>query len=94
MHLAVNFLPPESLVGSRGQFSLHGLNRPDRALRFFEINANNYPQSANVYVSLGDVFYEMGESSLAIEKLEKALEIDPHHFWTDWTHETLDKLRE
>jgi uncharacterized protein len=94
MHLGVNVLPPESLVDSWGQFSLHDLNRPDRALEFFKINANNYPQSANVYVSLGDVFYEMGESRLAIENLEKALGIDPHHFWADWTHETLDELRE
>lgn len=63
-------------------------------MAFFEINAKNYPASANVYVSLGDAFYEMGESGLAIENLEKALDIDPHHFWAGWTQETLDKLRD
>ena len=92
--LGIDFLPPESLVDSWGQFLLHDLDRPNQALELFEINASNYPQSANVYVSLGDAYYEMGKSSLAVENLEKAIEIDPHHFWADWTRETLGKLRD
>jgi predicted alpha/beta superfamily hydrolase len=94
MRLGVDILPPESLIDSWGQFALHSLNNPDKALEFFQVNALSYPQSANVYVSLGDAYAEMGESTLAIKNLEKALEIDPHHYWVKWTRQTLSELRE
>jgi predicted alpha/beta superfamily hydrolase len=92
--LGFALLPPESLVDSWGRFALHGLKKPKKALDFLKINETNYPESANVYVSLGDAYIQMHETLLAIEYLERALEVDPNHFRGEWTRMSLAKLTE
>ncbi|MDZ4794489.1 MAG: tetratricopeptide repeat protein [Bacteroidota bacterium] len=46
------------------------------ALKIFQVNYNLYPESANVVSSLGEGYYETGDTKKAVAVLEKALELN------------------
>jgi tetratricopeptide (TPR) repeat protein len=50
--------------------------KTDQAIHVFKLNAQLYPQSANVYDSLGEAFTKAGKKDLAIENYQKSLELD------------------
>ncbi len=50
----------------------------DRAIDVFLINTEQYPESANVWDSLGDGYRAKGDTAQAIASYQKALEIDPN----------------
>lgn len=92
--LGVTLLPPERFIDEWGYEMLYSQRDVDKAIELFLINATNFPESANVYVSLGEAYRVNGDTQLAIENLEKVIEIDPNHFWAEWTNETLKELKE
>ena len=47
------------------------------AIAVFKANGELYPQSSNVYDSLGDAYMANGEKELAIANYKKSLELDP-----------------
>jgi CubicO group peptidase (beta-lactamase class C family) len=47
------------------------------AIAVFKANVELYPQSSNVYDSLGDAYMANGEKELAIANYKKSLELDP-----------------
>jgi predicted alpha/beta superfamily hydrolase/thioredoxin-like negative regulator of GroEL len=47
------------------------------ALEIFKLNVELYPESANVYASLGEVYMIMGKTEKARKFYKKALELDP-----------------
>jgi len=49
----------------------------EEAIRLFKLNVEAYPESANVYDSLGEAYLESGQTDLAIENYRKALDLDP-----------------
>ena len=49
----------------------------DKALKLFRANVQKYPQSANVYDSLGEAYFVNGDLELAMENYKKALVLDP-----------------
>lgn len=49
----------------------------DDAIILFKLNVEVYPESANVYDSLGEAYMKSGQEDQAIKNYKKALEIDP-----------------
>jgi len=47
------------------------------AIALFKANVEMYPQSANVYDSMGEAYLANGEKELAIANYKKSLELDP-----------------
>jgi len=47
------------------------------AIELFKLNVLAYPQSSNVYDSLGEAYLANGESQLAIINYKKSIELNP-----------------
>ncbi len=65
------------------------------ALKIFELNATEYPQSVAVYESLGETYKMAGNRQKAITNFEKARQLDPKNPHWDYVLDKLipDKLR-
>jgi CubicO group peptidase (beta-lactamase class C family) len=61
------------------------------AITVFQRNVGDYPQSGNVYDSLGEAYMKVGQKELAIQNYEKSLQLDPKNMNAE---EMLKKLRE
>ena len=66
--------PPEQFVNSLGYTFLQN-KQFEKSYLFFIMNVNNYPDSFNVYDSMGDFYAAKGEKQKAKEYFEKALSI-------------------
>jgi CubicO group peptidase (beta-lactamase class C family) len=73
-----------------GYTLLYGGHEQD-AITVFQRNVQDYPQSSNVYDSLGEAYMKTGQNDLAIKNYEKSLELNPKN---DNGKEMLKKLRE
>ncbi|MEO6813603.1 MAG: serine hydrolase [Ginsengibacter sp.] len=60
-------------------YKLINQNRMADALEIFKLNVYLYPGSANAFDSLGDIYSELGESSLAIKNYELSLKLNPQN---------------
>ena len=58
-------------------YMLLGDGQVQDAILVFERNAQEYPQSANAYDSLGEAYMKAGEKDLAIVNYKKSLQLDP-----------------
>jgi putative intracellular protease/amidase/Tfp pilus assembly protein PilF len=58
-------------------YQLLGANRNQEAIDVFKLNVAAFPQSGNVYDSLGEAYLKIGENQKAIENYNKSLELDP-----------------
>jgi CubicO group peptidase (beta-lactamase class C family) len=67
---------PEGLLNSLG-YRLLSLGRPADAVAVFELNAAEFPTSANVHDSLGDGYAAAGDRVRAIRSYERSLALDP-----------------
>src|SRR5580700_3598172 len=47
------------------------------AIRIFQLNVEAYPQSSNVYDSLGEAYMNSGNKPLAISNYQKSLQLNP-----------------
>jgi tetratricopeptide (TPR) repeat protein len=65
-------LPPEPLINGLGYAFLQN-KKFEKSFAFFKMNVDNYPQSFNVYDSMGDFYNAKGEKQKAIEHYAKAL---------------------
>ena len=69
-------LPPEDLINGLGyNFMQSGMM--DKSYAFFKLNIDNYPQSFNVYDSMGDFYAGKKDKQKAMEYYSKALSIKP-----------------
>jgi putative tributyrin esterase len=59
-------------------YTLMGNDRPEDAVKVFKLNIEFFPNSAFCYDSMSDGYIKTGENDLAIESLEKALELLPN----------------
>ncbi len=67
-------LPPEALMNQLG-YQLFAAGKRDEATAAFKSNVERYPNSANVYDSLGEAYEKSAKYSLAKPNYEKAVEL-------------------
>lgn len=72
------FVSSEAPINSFG-YALLGKQRVGEAIEVLKLNVEAYPNSANVYDSLGDAYQAAGRKEDAIKAYEKALTIDPSY---------------
>lgn len=87
-HLGYKILPPEDALNHLGYFFLEN-GMPNRAYAAFHLNVKNYPDSANVYDSMGDYYANQKNTPQAIEYYTKALKIKENPD----TRKKLEKLK-
>jgi ketosteroid isomerase-like protein len=80
----------ESQLNALG-YRLLGVKKAREAIEIFKLNAETYPQSANVYDSLGEAYMISGDKELAIRNYQRAVELNPQ---STNAIEMLKKLRE
>jgi predicted Zn-dependent protease len=81
--------PPEFVLNAVGYDFLR-VGKTEEAIRLFQRNVEEYPESANVWDSLGEAYAAAGKKDLAIENYEKSLQLDPKN---ENAKERLKKLR-
>jgi uncharacterized protein len=86
--LGYTVLPPEPLVNGMGYGFMQN-NMMEKAYGFFQLNIRNYPQSFNVYDSMGDWYQAKGDKEKAIEYFTRALSLNEAPF----TREKLERLK-
>lgn len=60
-------------------YNLLNLNRPEAALKIFEMNARAFPHSANVHDSYGEALLRNGHWEAAAAAYQKAAELNPEN---------------
>jgi CubicO group peptidase (beta-lactamase class C family) len=68
--------PPEFALNALGYDSLAN-GKTDDAIRIFQKNVGEFPDSSNVYDSLGEAYAAAGKKELATENYEKSIKLDP-----------------
>ncbi len=78
---AHDFLPPEELVNRIGYRLLRSSEIKDNelALEFFKLNTENYPKSYNVFDSLAEAHYKLGNEKEAIESYAESIVLNPEN---------------
>jgi len=71
-------------------YRLFNMKRIKEAIEIFKLNVAAYPQSTNVYDSLGEAYMMNGDKELAIRNYQRAVELNPQN---TTAAETLKKLR-
>jgi predicted alpha/beta superfamily hydrolase len=66
---------PEQMLNQLGYNVLLGLKKPDLAIWVFRRNVALYPESANVYDSLGDAFVAKGDVAAAKTEFARAVAV-------------------
>jgi hypothetical protein len=66
---------PESVLNGLAYSVLRGLKQPNTALWIFRRNAAAYPDSPNVYDSLGDGLLAVGDTSAAKQQFRRSVEV-------------------
>ena len=80
----------ESHLNSLG-YELLEKNRIEQAIQVFQYAVSQYPESSNVYDSLGEAYLINGDKELAIKNYRKSLELEPGN---DNAKAMLKKLQE
>jgi CubicO group peptidase (beta-lactamase class C family) len=81
----------ENQMNRLGYDLLYGARRAPDAIAVFQLNVEDYPESFNVYDSLGEAYMVNNEKELAIKNYQKSLELNPNN---SNGVETLKKLQE
>jgi predicted alpha/beta superfamily hydrolase len=87
-HFGYQVTPDEAMINSFGYGFLQS-KKPDHAFAFFKLNTENYPQSANVFDSMGDYYLAQKDTVNAKENFSKAVDIGK----LPYSKEKLDKLK-
>jgi predicted alpha/beta superfamily hydrolase len=83
-------LPPESFINQLGYAFMDNSDTQNKSNALFSMNVENYPNSSNVYDSLGDCYLAQQDSLKALNVFQKALEVGENEF----SQEKIDMLKE
>jgi hypothetical protein len=81
--------PEDDMVNGLG-YQFMNMQHYEKAEQFFKLNVKNYPESFNVYDSLGDLYVATENKEKAIESYKKALALNDY----PETREKLNNLME
>ncbi|HVV05084.1 MAG TPA: alpha/beta hydrolase-fold protein [Puia sp.] len=73
-YMGYKVAPPEFVINNTG-YQLMGNHQLDRAAYYFHLNMDNYPNSFNVYDSMGDLLVARTEKDSAMKCYQKALQL-------------------
>jgi predicted alpha/beta superfamily hydrolase len=74
--MGYKYPPPESFMNWLGYLFMME-KQYDKSYRILKINIENYPASANVYDSMGELLVLMGDTAKAIENYERSYKLNP-----------------
>ncbi len=60
-------------------YRLLRMKKVNEAIEIFKLNVEAFPQSSNVYDSLGEAYMVNGDKELAIKNYQKSVELNPHN---------------
>jgi tetratricopeptide (TPR) repeat protein len=69
----------ENQMNRLGYDLLYGARRTQDAIAVFQLNVEDYPESFNVYDSLGEAYMANDEKELAIKNYQKSIELNPNN---------------
>src|SRR5215813_15401560 len=69
--------PEEFVLNIIGYRVFMQAGKTEDAIKVFEKNVREYPESSNVYDSLGEAYMKADKKDLAIANYEKSLQLDP-----------------
>ena len=75
----VNFYAGFENDFNRLGYILMGQKQLEAAIQIFQLNVESYPDSANVYDSLGEAYANHGDRELAIKNYEKSVQLNPNN---------------
>jgi CubicO group peptidase (beta-lactamase class C family) len=82
----------ESELNSLG-YQLLGIKKTKAAIEIFKLNVEAYPESFNVYDSLGEAYMINGDDTLAIQNYKKSLELNPQNTTAEQMLKNIKKKR-
>ena len=71
-YIEVRFNPHDVRGYTVGAFSLHQMGRDDESIKFLKEGEKNNPNSASIFTSIGQLYYEMNKPEQSLEYLEAA----------------------
>ena len=75
----VTFAVSEAELNRLGYYFLNAHGAPARAIEIFQLNVRAFPNSANVYDSLGEAYLAHADTALAVISYRRSLELDPNN---------------
>ena len=70
---------------------LRSMKKMPAAIKIYELNTQEYPNSSTAFESLGEAYKRSGKKKEAIENYEKAVQLDPKNAHAVWMLEQLKK---
>lgn len=89
-HIGYRVAPPESFVNMYA-YSFMWMKQYDKALGLLKMNIDNFPNSSNVFNSMGDFLILTGDTTGAIENYEKSFKLNPRN---ENAKNTINKLKD
>lgn len=83
----------EKMLNTVGYTFLKNLENTDKAIKVFQLNSEEYPDSGNVYDSLGEAFEKKGDFQKAVENYTKAKGLSDDSKYRSEMDDKIEKLR-
>jgi tetratricopeptide (TPR) repeat protein len=74
-----DFALKENEVNTWGYWLILAYGKIKEAIEIFKLNVDLYPESSNVYDSLGEAYMRNGDKEFAIENYQKSVELNPQN---------------